>query len=99
MTLSHRAGNLRARSHKCKFCQKRYRIPGWCQWLQIGALFLYTIIFYNFKFFFFFGEKPALIINALIALGILYVVGIMLSFVALLVKDEFTGTASKDQYY
>lgn len=93
MTLDYRAGVLRSWSYKCKFCQKRYRIPGWCLLLKMGTMVLYVFIFYKLKFFFFFGEKPALVINALIMLGISYVVGIMLSFVVPLAKDEFTGTA------
>lgn len=99
MTLGYRAGNLRAWSYKCKFCRKRYRIPGWCQLLEVGEVMLYTILSYRLNFFAFLGEKPAFIVNAVFAAGIAYAIGIMLSFVVPLAKDEFAGTASKDRYY
>lgn len=99
MTLHERATFFRPRSLKCEFCLKRYRIPMWCTNLQLGGALLFVFISIYFKFFFFLGEKPAIIIDALIAVAIAELIGWKLSFVAPLVKDEYTGTASKDRYY
>lgn len=98
MTLSQRTGTLRFWSYKCKFCQKRYRIPVWCQNLRLGGALLFIFIAVYFKFFFFWGEKPAILIDTLIAVAISELIGWKLSFVAPLVKDEYTGTASKDRF-
>lgn len=97
LTLHQRAGLCRPHSRKCKFCLNHYRIPVWCNVLQIGGLILYLFISAYFKFFSTLGYKPALIINALIAVAISYLIGIALAFVAPLQKDEYTGTASKRQ--
>lgn len=95
LALSERAALYRPHSRKCTYCHNRYRIPSWCHYLQIGGALLFVFIAAYWKFFFVFGEKPAYIIDALIATAISNIIGARLAFVAPLQKDEYTGTAAR----